>query len=77
MEAGWIGAREAWRKHTAWGGKPQVSSKPIHSPRAGGSINKRDIVELKGIETWMGGVHLLGRSDLWRWDDQAQKLTYL
>ncbi len=36
-----------------------------------------DFVETNGIDTWFGGVHLLGRTKLWRWDDQAQKLTYL
>ncbi|MBA2525056.1 MAG: RNA polymerase subunit sigma-24 [Pyrinomonadaceae bacterium] len=35
-----------------------------------------DFVQVNGIDRWLGGVHLLGRTDLWRWDDQAQKLTY-
>lgn len=36
-----------------------------------------DFVEMNGIDTWLGGVHLLGKTDLWRWDDQAKKLTYM
>ncbi len=36
-----------------------------------------DSVRVNGIDRWLGGVHLLGKTDLWRWDDQAQKLTYL
>lgn len=36
-----------------------------------------DFVQANGVDRWLGGVHLLGRTDLWRWDDQAQKLTYL
>ena len=35
-----------------------------------------DFVELNGIDTWLGGVHLLGKSDLWRWDDQKKRLIY-
>ena len=35
-----------------------------------------DFVQMNGVDNWLGGVHLQGRSDLWRWDDQTQKLTY-
>ena len=35
---------------------------------------KADFVEMNGIDTWLGGVHLLGRTDLWRWDDQRASL---
>ncbi len=38
---------------------------------------KADFVEMNGIDTWLGGVHLLGRDRVWRWDDQARNLTYL
>ncbi len=33
-----------------------------------------DFVELNGVDLWLGGVHLVGRSNLWRWDDQNRKL---
>lgn len=36
-----------------------------------------DFVEMNGIDTWLGGVHLLGNDNLWRWDDQAYKLKHL
>jgi hypothetical protein len=36
-----------------------------------------DFVEMNGIDTWLGGVRLLGKSNLWRWDDAAQRLSYL
>jgi hypothetical protein len=35
-----------------------------------------DFIEMNGIDTWLGGVHLDGRSDLWRWDNQARELRY-
>lgn len=35
-----------------------------------------DFVEMNGIDTWLGGVHLLGKDSIWRWDDQAYKLTH-
>ncbi len=38
---------------------------------------RADFVEMNGIDTWLGGVHLMGKTDLWRWDDQELKLTYL
>lgn len=45
--------------------------------RAGKSVLKAeaDFVELNGIDIWLGGVHLSGKTDLWRWDDQRQRLT--
>ena len=36
-----------------------------------------NFVQVNGVDRWLGGVHLLGKTDLWRWDDQAQKLTHL
>jgi len=36
-----------------------------------------DFIEMNGIDTWLGGVHLQGRDNIWRWDHQGQKLTYL
>ncbi|HKZ03687.1 MAG TPA: DUF1835 domain-containing protein [Pyrinomonadaceae bacterium] len=34
-----------------------------------------DFVELNGIDRWLGGVHLSGHGNLWRWDSQAEKLA--
>jgi len=37
---------------------------------------KADWVELcRGIDVWLGGVHLSGADAGWRWDDQTQKLV--
>jgi hypothetical protein len=35
-----------------------------------------DFVELNGIDTWLGGVHLQGRDNIWRWDDQKKRLIH-
>lgn len=34
-----------------------------------------DFVKLNGIEMWLGGVHLSGKKNRWRWDDQAETLS--
>lgn len=34
-----------------------------------------DSVNLNGIDEWLGGVHLVGRTDIWRWDDRREKLV--
>jgi len=63
---------------------PKLTSEKIHQmsfeiTEAGESVlnGRADFVEMNGIDTWLGGVHLLGRTDLWRWDNQAQSLTHL
>jgi hypothetical protein len=33
---------------------------------------RADRVTLCGVDRWIGGVHLRGRSRIWRWDDRAQ-----
>jgi len=62
---------------------PKVNSENFHQmsfeiTEAGDAVlNARaDFVEMNGIDTWLGGVHLQGRTDLWRWDDKARKLAY-
>lgn len=35
-----------------------------------------DFVKLNPIEMWLGGVHLSGSKDLWRWDDQTEALSF-
>lgn len=34
-----------------------------------------DFVEINGLDTWLGGVHLNGNADVWRWDDQRERLV--
>ena len=36
---------------------------------------RMDRVESCGIDRWLGGVHLHGRRDMWRWDDATQRVT--
>jgi hypothetical protein len=36
---------------------------------------REDRVSLCGIDRWLGGVHLQGRSGLWRWDPQHDRIT--
>jgi hypothetical protein len=36
-----------------------------------------DRVAACGIDQWLGGVHLQGRSGVWRWDDVRQCVTLL
>ena len=34
-----------------------------------------DRVAACGIDRWLGGVHLHGRHDVWRWDDARQTIA--
>jgi hypothetical protein len=34
---------------------------------------RQDRITLCGIDRWLGGVHLEGNSNVWRWDDAAQR----
>jgi hypothetical protein len=34
-----------------------------------------DHVELNGLDRWIGGVHLLGRSPRWRWDEGVEAIV--
>jgi hypothetical protein len=36
---------------------------------------RRDRVEMCGIDRWLGGVHLQGKSNVWRWDDARQHVV--
>lgn len=36
---------------------------------------RADAVRLRGIDKWLGGVHLQGRESNWRWDEEAGKLV--
>lgn len=35
---------------------------------------RADWVQCRGINIWLGGVHLEGKKGLWRWDPQRQTL---
>jgi hypothetical protein len=36
---------------------------------------ERDKVKWMGLDRWLGGVHLLGDGNEWRWDDTRQRIT--
>jgi RNA polymerase sigma factor (sigma-70 family) len=36
---------------------------------------RQDRIATCGIDRWLGGVHLQGDADLWRWDDERQRIT--
>ncbi len=36
---------------------------------------RQDRVATCGIDRWLGGVHLHGDADLWRWDDERHRIT--
>ena len=38
---------------------------------------RADHVELNGIDRWLGGVHLSGDQNRWRWDRSAAQLVTL
>jgi len=35
-----------------------------------------DRVEACGVDRWLGGVHLQGHQQLWRWDEENQRVTH-
>jgi hypothetical protein len=35
---------------------------------------RRDRVAECGIDRWIGGVHLQGRGEVWRWDDEHDRI---
>jgi len=49
----------------------------IEITEAGRAVLKQeaDFVKLNGVDQWLGGVHLAGREDLWRWDNSLQRLV--
>lgn len=57
----------------------QICNSAFAITKAGEAVLKAeaDFVELNGIDRWLGGVHLAGQTDLWRWDDQNRKIAYL
>lgn len=37
--------------------------------------NAADFIQLNGIDEWLGGVHLQGPTNIWRWDEADQRLV--
>jgi hypothetical protein len=37
--------------------------------------NEADFVTLNGIDLWLGGVHLSGTKNIWRWDRESESLN--
>lgn len=61
---------------------PVITPENIHQmtfemTEAGDSVLKgeADFIELNGIDMWLGGVHLVGKERVWRWDGQRQTIT--
>lgn len=61
---------------------PVITPENIHQmtfemTEAGDSVLKgeADFIDLNGIDTWLGGVHLVGKENVWRWDGENQTLT--
>jgi hypothetical protein len=61
---------------------PKLNSADFHQMSfeitpAGAAVlsEQADFVKLNGIDTWLGGVHLVGKDNIWRWDNQAHRLT--
>ena len=57
----------------------KIRNSAFEITKAGNAVLKAeaDFVEMNGIDLWLGGVYLSGKTDLWRWDDQNRKIAYL
>jgi len=63
------------------GAGPSLESQEIRNSRfeiteLGRAVlhGQEDYIEMNGIDLWLGGVHLSGKRNLWRWDHQEQRL---
>lgn len=56
--------------------KPDLGNTRLALTPKGESVRRgnNDFVDLNGIETWLGGVHLSGGEAEWRWDDARGEL---
>ena len=34
-----------------------------------------DLISLNGIDKWLGGVHLVGKENVWRWHNRSERLA--
>ena len=62
-----------------------TAEKGMNSPGLHGSVGltdagravlagEKDRVALCGIDRWLGGVHLQGTANVWRWDAEGQRM---
>jgi hypothetical protein len=53
-----------------------VQKAKLRLTAAGESVlrNEADFVTLNGIDLWLGGVHLSGKTNIWRWDKESETL---
>ncbi len=49
----------------------------IHLTESGAAVlaGKEDLVRDRGVDRWLGGVHIAGRAVGWRWDPRAGRLA--
>ena len=64
----------------------RLSGRPTHQAFPKGEIEltedgrrvlagDADWIALDGIDRWLGGIHLVGKSVPWRWDARGRKLV--
>jgi hypothetical protein len=58
-----------------WGDGPETPKLAITEDGARVLAGRADHLALNGIDRWLGGVHLTGRSPAWRWDEAARSLV--
>jgi hypothetical protein len=53
-----------------------LSEEPVELASAGVRVldGREDAVGLRGIDRWIGGVHLRGHGPVWRWDPDARQV---
>jgi hypothetical protein len=73
----------------ATGDRPLIDQKPCDDDgpghamtdmtAAGRSVLDRrdDAVSVRGVDRWIGGVHLLGRGPVWRWDPASATVRFM
>jgi hypothetical protein len=56
---------------------PVHRTTPLQLTEAGRDVlaGRADHVQLNGIDRWIGGVHLLGGSSKWRWDEGTETIV--
>ena len=61
-----------------WTAGQEVSPRPLQLTTLGREVleGKRDWLKMRGINRWVGGVHLTNPAEGWRWDVSARKLRY-
>ena len=56
----------------------EISAVVFEMTAAGKAVlsGENDFVVLNGIENWLGGVHLSGTKNIWRWDAESSRLVF-